>query len=206
MSLIPVSPKGIRDLAAAWLLLATTASRLAAEPLGQWIAVTPPEFREALQPLIQHRQAEGFKVVVLQTTDVLGPEQLEKKDGTALQAKLSELCAKEKSKSYVLLAGVAEGGGANAITPIVPALPGAVGRMNGRPTDSGYGLPVDDGTPSLAVGRFPARDEQELAAMVGASRESVNKVLGYFTDKQYITTDKHKITIHRISDLKRRIY
>src|SRR5256884_1653304 len=36
--------------------------------------------------------------------------------------------------------------------------------------------------------------QQELAAMVGASRESVNKVLGYFTDKQYITTDKHKIT------------
>jgi len=48
--------------------------------------------------------------------------------------------------------------------------------------------------------------QQELAAMVGASRESVNKVLGYFTDKQYITTDKHKITLHRVTDLKRRIY
>lgn len=48
--------------------------------------------------------------------------------------------------------------------------------------------------------------QQELAAMVGASRESVNKVLGYFTDKGDITTDKHKITIHRIADLKRRIY
>src|SRR5437879_695971 len=46
--------------------------------------------------------------------------------------------------------------------------------------------------------------QQELAAMVGASRESVNKVLGYFTDKQYITTDKHKITLHRVADLKRR--
>jgi CRP/FNR family transcriptional regulator, cyclic AMP receptor protein len=48
--------------------------------------------------------------------------------------------------------------------------------------------------------------QQELAAMVGASRESVNKVLGYFTDKQYITTDKHKITLHGVADLKRRIY
>ncbi|HWS83368.1 MAG TPA: Crp/Fnr family transcriptional regulator [Ktedonobacteraceae bacterium] len=48
--------------------------------------------------------------------------------------------------------------------------------------------------------------QQELAAMVGASRESVNKVLGYFTDKHIITTDKHKITIHRVADLKRRIY
>lgn len=49
--------------------------------------------------------------------------------------------------------------------------------------------------------------QQELAAMVGASRESVNKVLGYFSDKQYITTDKQKkITLHRVADLKSRIY
>ena len=48
--------------------------------------------------------------------------------------------------------------------------------------------------------------QQELASMVGASRESVNKVLGYFTEKDYISTDKHRITLHRITDLKRRIY
>ena len=48
--------------------------------------------------------------------------------------------------------------------------------------------------------------QQELASMVGASRESVNKVLGYFTDKNFISTDKHRITIHRINDLRRRIY
>ena len=48
--------------------------------------------------------------------------------------------------------------------------------------------------------------QQELASMVGASRESVNKVLGYFTDKNFISTDKHRITLHRPTDLKRRIY
>ena len=48
--------------------------------------------------------------------------------------------------------------------------------------------------------------QQELASMVGASRESVNKVLGYFTDKNFISTDKHRITLHRMADLKRRIY
>src|SRR6266480_6744242 len=48
--------------------------------------------------------------------------------------------------------------------------------------------------------------QQELASMVGASRESVNKVLGYFTDKNFISTDKHRITIHHVNDLKRRIY
>ena len=45
----------------------------------------------------------------------------------------------------------------------------------------------------------------ELAAMVGASRESVNKVMGYFTDKRFITTDKYRITITRLADLRRRI-
>src|SRR5438105_12672179 len=44
--------------------------------------------------------------------------------------------------------------------------------------------------------------QQELASMVGASRESVNKVLGYFTDKNFISTDKHRITIHNTNDLK----
>jgi CRP/FNR family transcriptional regulator, cyclic AMP receptor protein len=48
--------------------------------------------------------------------------------------------------------------------------------------------------------------QQELAAMVGASRESVNKVMGYFSDKDFISSDKHRITLHRITDLKRRIY
>jgi len=48
--------------------------------------------------------------------------------------------------------------------------------------------------------------QQELASMVGASRESVNKVMGYFTDKDFISTDKHRITLHRILELKRRIY
>jgi CRP/FNR family cyclic AMP-dependent transcriptional regulator len=64
-----------------------------------------------------------------------------------------------------------------------------------------HGVKVDDGV------RIDVRlTQQELAAMVGASRESVNKVLGYFTDKNFISTDKHRITIHRISDLQRRIY
>ena len=48
--------------------------------------------------------------------------------------------------------------------------------------------------------------QQELASMVGASRESVNKVMGYFTDKRFISTDKHRITLHRITDLRRRVY
>jgi CRP/FNR family cyclic AMP-dependent transcriptional regulator len=48
--------------------------------------------------------------------------------------------------------------------------------------------------------------QQELASLVGASRESVNKVMGYFTEKQYVSTDRHKITILRLADLRRHVY
>jgi CRP/FNR family cyclic AMP-dependent transcriptional regulator len=64
-----------------------------------------------------------------------------------------------------------------------------------------HGTKVEDGT------RIDVRlTQQELASMVGASRESVNKVMGYFTDKNFISTDKHKVTLHRMNELKRRIY
>ncbi|MGI9062079.1 MAG: Crp/Fnr family transcriptional regulator [Ktedonobacteraceae bacterium] len=64
-----------------------------------------------------------------------------------------------------------------------------------------HGEKVENGT------RINVRlTQQELASMVGASRESVNKVMGYFTDKNFISTDKHRITLHRINELKRRIY
>src|SRR5437588_1009896 len=64
-----------------------------------------------------------------------------------------------------------------------------------------HGVKTDDGI------RIDVRlTQQELASMVGGSRESVNKVMGYFTDKDFISTDKHRITLHRITDLKRRIY
>src|SRR5438270_4825246 len=64
-----------------------------------------------------------------------------------------------------------------------------------------HGVKAENGT------RIDVRlTQQELASMVGASRESVNKVMGYFMDKGYISTDKHKITLHRITELKRRIY
>ena len=64
-----------------------------------------------------------------------------------------------------------------------------------------HGIQVADGI------RIEVRlTQQELASMVGASRESVNKVVGYFTDKKYISTDKHRVTLHRVEDLRRRIY
>jgi CRP/FNR family transcriptional regulator, cyclic AMP receptor protein len=64
-----------------------------------------------------------------------------------------------------------------------------------------YGTKVENGM------RIDVRlTQQELASMVGASRESVNKVMGHFMDKGVISTDKHRITIHSLNDLQQRIY
>ena len=57
-----------------------------AEESAQWTVVTPPAFRATLAPLIQQRQAQGFKVVVLETTDVFSPEQMQHGDGSPLLA------------------------------------------------------------------------------------------------------------------------
>jgi CRP/FNR family transcriptional regulator, cyclic AMP receptor protein len=79
-------------------------------------------------------------------------------------------------------------------------VPGRVAKKLLELADS-HGVKVEDGV------RIEVRlTQQELASMVGASRESVNKVMGYFTDKRFISTDKHRITLHRVTELRRRVY
>ncbi|MGD0262182.1 MAG: C25 family cysteine peptidase [Verrucomicrobiota bacterium] len=153
-------------LALLFLAWGGLASR-AEDSLGQWILVTPPDFRPALAPLIEHRQTEGFKVVVLETTDVLDQKQLHECDGTPLQARLNQLFQHHHGRSYLLLAGISGTAGlTNAENIIAPSLRGAIGRMKGEPSDSGYGLPGKDGMPAVPVGRFPARTADELRALV----------------------------------------
>ena len=51
-------------------------SAKAAEPPGQWVLVAAPAFASALAPLVEQRRADGFKVTVLETTNVLTREQI----------------------------------------------------------------------------------------------------------------------------------
>jgi hypothetical protein len=165
MSFIRIARRLAGSLKTAGVLVAGVASGSAIEAMPQWIVVTPPEFREALTPLIQYRAAEGFTVVVLSTTDVVTPDKISSGEGEALRTKLSELCKLGKGTSYILLAGVSRPGLTNT-GATVPALRGIVGRMKGLGTDAGYGLPGQDGSPTVAIGRFPARDREEVEAMV----------------------------------------
>jgi hypothetical protein len=135
--------------------------------LGQWVLVTPPLFRQALEPLIEHRRGEGFKVVVIETTNCLNAEQLRQGDGTPLLAQLGQLWQQSPGQDYLLLAGaLAINGKAQNEETLVPALRGVVERMKGKPSDHGYSLPAADGVPRVAVGRFPAHSVEEISAMV----------------------------------------
>lgn len=141
----------------------------ATRPAGppQWVVVTAPSFRAELDPLCDHRRAEGMDVVVVQTTDVLTPEQVRAGDAGPLRARVLELCRKANGTSFVLLVGAVKAAqGEDVVKTVVPSGVGTVGRMKGQPTDNAYGDPDKDLAPTVAVGRFPARTADEARAMV----------------------------------------
>jgi CRP-like cAMP-binding protein len=60
--------------------------------------------------------------------------------------------------------------------------------------------PPDDGKPSCHI------TQSELAARIGATRESVNKWLAHFSDQGLIARERGRVTILRQQTLRQRIY
>ncbi|HTU20640.1 MAG TPA: C25 family cysteine peptidase [Gemmataceae bacterium] len=144
-----------------------------AEPeAGQWIVVTAPAFRKAVEPLCQQRKNQGLHVVVVQTNDVLPREDIRAGRAEKLGEHIRKLCGDHKGPSYVLLVGAIESGRLEEPEKkVLPTLVGTIGRMKGQPSDNGYGCLNDGRLPSIAVGRFPARTEQEACGMVAKTLE-----------------------------------
>lgn len=139
----------------------------AAVPTSQWIVVSAPALRPSLDPLIERRRDQGFKVVVLDTTNALTPAEIQQGDGAPLQTRLKDLCLQFHGVNLILLAGnVFATNPAAALQTVVPPLRGSVGVMRGQPGDYGYSLPDGNGKPTVAVGRFPAANAQQARAMV----------------------------------------
>lgn len=156
-------------LAALVLASAIFASAVArsAESDAEWIVVTAPAFRSAIEPLCEYRRSEGMHVDVVQTTEVLTPKQIHDSDAQALKDRIHELCERSKGRKYVLLVGAIHAGDKKrAETTVVPPLRGTSGRMQGEPSDNGYGSPDKLTMPTVAVGRFPARSALEVEQMV----------------------------------------
>jgi Peptidase family C25 len=149
-------------------LLSPLLSASAADaPQAQWILVTAPAFRDALQPLCDHRKEQGMRVVVVQTTDVLTAKEVRNLDAVKLREHVGKLCRDHQGPSYVILVGAVESGTlTEPEKKVLPPLVGSVGRMKGQPSDNAYGC-LDKGlVPAVPVGRFPARTDDEAKAMV----------------------------------------
>jgi hypothetical protein len=141
--------------ALALLVFAATAAPVsaAAGPLGeQWIVVAAPAFREAIEPLCQVRRDQGMRVVAVDSTEA-----------SKLRARVNTLCRAHPGASFVLLVGAIDSPHADRV---IPALFGTISRMKGQPSDLGYGCPDGGRLPTVAVGRFPARDVGEAKNMV----------------------------------------
>jgi hypothetical protein len=140
---------------------------VAAEPAGQWIVVTAPAFRAAIEPLCQQRKKQNLRVIMVPTNEILAPAEIRTGLATKLRDHVNKLCREQKGPSYVLLVGAVEPGGLeDAEAKTVPALSGTIGRMKGQPSDNAYGCPDGSRVPTVAVGRFPARSVEEVRGMV----------------------------------------
>jgi hypothetical protein len=151
--------------AVALCLLALTAAPVPASgppPAEQWVVVCAPGCREAVGPLVEHRKAQGLRVAVVTTTDVLADRDLQARDASRLREHLHRLCRAHPGPSSILLVGAIDG----PERFLVPALRGDAGRMKGEPTDAGHGRPGGGPLPTVAVGRLPARSAEEARAMV----------------------------------------
>ncbi len=166
----------MKRIAFVLLLLSLPPLVLADAPAPQWVVVAAPGFRNAVQPLADHRKGDGFHVVQVLTTDVLSADEIRAGDGRKLRVRVNKLCRDYDGPSYVLLVGAVEPvRPEDAERTVVPALDGGVGRMKGQPSDNGYGCLDDGHQPTVPVGRFPARTEPEAIRMV-------RKTLAYEAD------------------------
>jgi hypothetical protein len=128
----------------------------------QWIVVTAPELRATLQPLVALREQQGFAVTLLEA-----PPTIDADTATALRDRVRAIWQQRPEASYVLLVGVPQEPDAEAPPPCcVPALPGTVARMVSLHTDNGYGCDDGEVLARVPVGRFPAANVAEAAAMV----------------------------------------
>jgi len=132
-------------------------------PAPQYLVVTAPAFRAALEPLCAQRKAEGMKVRVIETGDVLSDDEIRAGDVQKLAEHVQKLCKDHAGPSYVVLAGAVEAGN---VKFGVPALRGTISRMKDQPTDNAFGCLDGERLPTVAVGRLPARSEEEMRAMV----------------------------------------
>jgi hypothetical protein len=143
------------------------------------IIVTVPQFREALQPLVDARRAQGMRVAVVDVGQVYDSFSHGEPGPEAIRALVEHARTHwtPPAPGYLLLAGDASYdprgylGGSEA--DLVPAQSVRTTFSGLTASDVWYGL-ADDGptaVPVMAIGRFPAQTAEQLTNMVNKTLE-----------------------------------
>ena len=143
----------------------------------QWLIVTTTELAAACAPLTDLRAQQGYKVQQL-----VGKSDRTNQDWTSksIEGWVREQREKHIGSTIVLLVGDWNAKNEEAY---LPSCLGNRGRMSGKITDHGYGLPVNDGVPTIAVGRIPARTAKEAVEFVEKIRRFEDQGAGPWTNR-----------------------
>lgn len=139
---------------------------------ADWIAITTPELRSALEPLVEYRRAQGLRVAVLEIEEVYDAFSSGEPDPEAIRALTRHAVASWPGPppKYLLLGGDAgfdpRGFMSGAEKVLIPSLQVKTEYSGWTGSDVSFGLGEDGATPVVAVGRLPAQTREQLAAMV----------------------------------------
>ncbi|HZE88254.1 MAG TPA: C25 family cysteine peptidase, partial [Verrucomicrobiae bacterium] len=146
---------------------------------ADFIAITPPEFVAALQPLLNLRASQGMRVLVATTDDIFDEFNFGVFDPAAIKSFLSYAYANYTSPApqYVLLNGDAHidyldnlGSGVKQFVPATLILTSSIGEV---PSDNQYvAVAGGDNLPEMFIGRLPVRSAADVTVIV-------NKILAY---------------------------
>jgi hypothetical protein len=154
-------------------------------PLLSWpggadlIVVTAPQLQEALTPLTQARQAAGMRVAVVTAGQVYDAFNYGRPAPEAIQALVRRAIAAwpPPAPRYLLLAGDASydprGYLRGSEGDLIPTHLVNTSFTGWTASDAWFALPDagPDARPSLAVGRLPAQNAEQLATMVAKTLE-----------------------------------
>lgn len=163
-----------RLLTVVWVSVGFLAAGRADEPPPLWIAVVAPEFGEALSPLEALRRQQGYEVVVLKTTDVLTPAQIQAGEGEPLRERVRGLWGERQAGACVLLVG--------APFPPTEAAPASTQPAGTPPANT---RPSGPPPPERSAARSASAGDRPPAGVVPALRGSVARMKGEPTDNGY---------------------
>ncbi len=149
---------------------------------AEYLIVSHPDFIDGLAPLVAARKAEGFSVRVVDVEDVYAQFSHGVFDAHAIREYVA-LAASRMGTRFLLLVGGDTYDYKNYLeldsVSFIPSLYVSTGPIvTFAPADPLYGDVDGDQIPDVAVGRFPVRSSEDLAAVIDKTLQYASKSYG----------------------------